>query len=311
MAKNDKNAEALEPIGLDKRASQDILDLFTNAFHETLSKNNELQTQIQAVKGALYDRDYAQAFGSIENLNAYVVRWSPSRALGYSALFRSLEPIRQIFETKSNVRVLTIGGGAGAEIVSLGSIALQTASIPAKVDVLAVDIAEWDPVIGKIVEYIADKWYAGATELQSLEDKIAAMSLNDSKFRVNFINHDILTLPQERLNLESVDLITSMFTTNELFALSKAGTVKFLQSLRACRKGTLLLLVESAGSYSQIQVGSKVFPVQFLIDHSLTSDGSWTLLEGTDSRWFRLEDKLFYDLKLENMRFFYRLYQRN
>lgn len=290
---------------------QQILDLFYYGFRRTHDLgNNELEKQIQSVKGSLYDRDYEQAFGSQENLHAYVVRWSPSRAMGYSSLMQSLTPIRNLFQSQSEVRVLTIGGGAGAEVVGLGSIALlnEGGSQPARVQVTAVDVAEWGDVIDKIVHYIAGNWYGKG---KSLEEALNEMTLHDNaKFSVNFINHDILTLDPNRYDVQNVDLITSMFTTNELFALSKAGTVKFLKSLSACKPGTLLLLVESAGSYSQIQVGSKTFPVQYLIEHSLTSEGHWKLLDGSDSRWYRIPQDVYYNLKLENMRFFFRLYER-
>lgn len=286
---------------------QKILDLFYRGFQSTHEQGNKLETQVQAVKGALYDRDYERAFGTQENLDAYVVRWSPSRALGYSALMQSLEPIKTLFQTQPDVKALTIGGGAGAEVVALGSIALLNENEPVRIKVTAVDVAEWGGVLDKIVHYIAGNWYKQAA---SLEDALTQMSLDEAKFSVKFINHDILSLSPDTYNLETLDLITSMFTTNELFALSKAGTVRFLRSLSACKKGTLLLLVESAGSYSQIQVGTKTFPVQFLIDHSLTSEGHWKLLEGSDSKWYRVPSNIYYNLKLENMRFFFRLYER-
>ncbi|CAN6663567.1 25S rRNA (uridine(2843)-N(3))-methyltransferase [Trichomonascus vanleenenianus] len=293
--------------------SQQILDLFTIAFDRTFALGNELHTRIQAVKAHLFDRDYMTAFGTPENLDAYVVRWSPSRAIGYSSLLQSLKPVSELFhrlkEQEKAARVLCIGGGAGAEIVALGSIALLNDAVP--VQVTSVDIAKWDPVVDKIVHYIAGNWYGRDV---SLEQALEAIRLDGnesaSKFSVKFINHDILTLPEQELDLGSLDLITSMFTTNELFAASKAGTVRFLQSLAACKSGTLLLLVESAGSYSEIQIGDKKFPVQFLINHTLTGNNTWRLLEGDDSRWYRVPEGLKYELKLENMRFFFRLYER-
>lgn len=285
--------------------SQSILDLFTIAFKDTLEAY-DLEIRIQAVKGHLYDRDYAKAFGSQELLDSYVVRWSPSRALGYASLMQNLEPIQQLFANKDKVNAICIGGGAGAEIVALGSQALLDNK--AKVNVKAIDIAQWDQVVDRIVNFVAGNWY----NANSLEEALQLMTLDDSDspFSVKFINHDILTLPQEQLQLENVDFITSMFTTNELFAAQKAGTVKFLQSLSQCKEGTLLLIVESAGSYSEIQVGSKKFPVQYLIHHTLSMNNSWKLLESEDSRWYRVPEHVKYSMKLENMRFFYRLYER-
>lgn len=292
---------------------QEILDLFKSTFESTLSQGRELDKQIQQVKASLYDRNYEAAFGDIESLRAYVVRWSPSRALGYSDLFLSLEPIKKAFQslkTGHSCRVLSIGGGAGAEIVALASIALLGNAVP--IHVLAIDVANWKPVIDQMVKRIAETWYS-QHYCKPLDKALEDMSLNEknsSKFSVQFINHDILTLCQQQMDLERVQLITSMFTTNELFAESRVKTVEFLQSLTICRPGTLFLLVESAGSYSEIKVGTKVFPVQFLIHHALTSRGEWKLVDSDDSRWYRVNANLQYPMKLENMRYFFRLYVR-
>lgn len=92
-------------------------------------------------------------------------------------------------------------------------------------------------------------------------------------------------------------------------------TIKFLQLLNSnCRQGSLLLIAESAGSYSHIKIGDKNFPVQFLIDTILVgkpglNNGSWEIISQSDSSWYRINQKeVDYPMKLENMRFFYRLY---
>lgn len=75
-------------------------------------------------------------------------------------------------------------------------------------------------------------------------------------------------------------------------------------------------MAESAGSYSHITVGSKKFPVQFLIDTILagkptSGDGAWEIIEQEESCWYRINaNEVDYPIKLENMRFFYRLYRK-
>ncbi|ANB14220.1 Bmt6p [Sugiyamaella lignohabitans] len=299
--------------------ANEILDLFKESFSDTLSLDPpELQERIQSVKTSLFDRNYMEAFGSEENLEAYVVRWTPSRALSYSHLFSSITPIRDLLtespasgqgETKR--RVLSIGGGAGAEIVGVSSVSLLrnrskeiNENNRLSIDLLAVDVAKWDNVVNRLDGYVQKYWpqwgrMNGTSELEK-----------DSPLSISFLNHDILTISSAEIQLETLDLITCMFTTNELFASSKAGTVKFLHSLSSCKPGALLLIVESAGSYSEIQIGSKTFPVQFLIDHTLTSNKNWAIIDSEDSRWYRVPDGLKYPLKLENMRFFFKLYRR-
>ena len=173
-------------------------------------------------------------------------------------------------------------------------------------------MAEWGPVVAKLNKYMTENWVQTTIDQGMAHLNLEGNSLSQSStpFSVNFINHDILTLPQEALDLSQLDLITSMFTTNELFASSKAGTVNFLHSLSACHSGALLLIVESAGSYSEVTVGSKVFPVHFLIHHVLSQNSNWELVSSTDSQWYRLPEGLSYPMQLENMRYFYRLYKR-
>lgn len=296
---------------------QQILDLFMRAFDDTLSDLNVLNRRIQEVKAALFDRDYPTAFGNQEYLEAYVARWTPSRAVAYASVLEQLVG-NALFESSSSTgpkKVLCIGGGAGGEIVGLGALSLlgnNSQRQSQEVHVTAVDMAEWGTVLNKITSYMGENWVERDDSNESLEGAFANLSLGpQSPYKVQFINHDILTLPEGTVNIAELDLITSMFTTNELFASSKAGTVNFLHSLSACHPGALLLIVESAGSYSEVTVGSKVFPVHFLIHHVLSQNNNWELVASTDSQWYRLPEGLSYPVQLENMRFFYRLYRRN
>ncbi|KAF5099956.1 hypothetical protein D0Z00_001436 [Geotrichum galactomycetum] len=302
---------------LSKYHEQQLLDLFINTFE---TDPQVLTPIIQGVKAALYDRDYPTAFGTLQNLEAYVARWTPSRALSYAHLFSNLvesalyAPNSSNFDNDKTKRILSIGGGAGAEIVGFGALALlnHRGNRDCKLHVTAVDVAEWDPVVAKIANYMNQNWTDNSNDASmSLDEQLANLSLIDTdEIKVDFINHDILTLPRDRLDFSKLDLITSMFTTNELFTASRVGTVNFLKSLVECRKGTLLLFVESAGSYSEVMVGTKKFPVHFLIKHVLTHNNTWELLSSADSKWYRLPPGLSYPMQLENMRYFYRLYIR-
>jgi 25S rRNA (uracil2843-N3)-methyltransferase len=313
-------------LTLSRYHEQQLLDLFIRTFETDPEILNPI---IQGVKAALYDRDYPTAFGTLQNLEAYVARWTPSRALAYAHLFSNLVESALYAPSSSNnnnsnaednktKRILSIGGGAGAEIVGFGALALlnHCGNRDHKLHVTAVDVAEWDPVVAKISDYMNRNWAHNSGDnsndtSRSLDEHLANLSLIDTdEIKVDFINHDILTLPRDRLDFSKLDLITSMFTTNELFTASRTGTVKFLKSLVECRKGTLLLFVESAGSYSEVMVGTKKFPVHFLINHVLSHDNTWELLSSADSKWYRLPAGLSYPMQLENMRYFYRLYRR-
>lgn len=295
-----------------------------------------LLKSIQQVKTDLFNREYLKAWDSDEKREAYAIRWSSSRALAYGCLLAEQRDIRNCLfekqhdyvedededEDKSNntinqhvKNILCIGAGAGGEVIGLSSMIskfLQKQEISELranerfFKVHAVDIANWRNIINDIDTYVNDNW-------------IKPNNINTAvnKVELKFDNKDVLKMSHEELNLKNLNLITSMFTTNELISESKLETIKFLKTLSTyCSKNCLFLIVESAGSYSNVSIGSKQFPVFFLIDMILCgkrgdeSSGAWEIVDENDSIWYRVNKDIDYILKLENMRFFYRLYRK-
>ncbi|KAI9335036.1 hypothetical protein DFJ73DRAFT_852410 [Zopfochytrium polystomum] len=114
-----------------------------------------------------------------------------------------------------------------------------------------------------------------------------------------------------------------MFLTNELLATSKRAFVALVRLLVArMRPGACLLVVDSAGSFSEVAVGAgggggsggggggAEAPRKYMVYTLLDAVGAFEVLEQTDSRWYRFPDGLAYPLKLNNMRYFMRLYRR-
>lgn len=281
-----------------------IIGLFEDLFKFILA-SPDLEEFIQAVKGDLFQRDYLAAFGSDDKRFAYVSRWSPARALSYASLFASLEPIRQLLaDPVHQSRVLCVGGGAASELVGIGAVFSHlkrdnpTSESNLQVDI--VDIADWSNVVNNTTNFMKSNWLYDGTKLNA-----------------SFLNKDVLECSPSDLNYGTLDLVTLLFTTNELFCEKRTETIKFLQALNAhCTKGSYLLIAESAGSYSHITIGTKKFPVQFLIDTVLigkpgANNGAWEIVKQSDSCWYRIDQKAVkYNMKLENMRFFYRLYRK-
>lgn len=283
--------------------SNDVLKLFQDSFRYLLASEN-LQSFIQLVKGDLYNRDYIKAFGDDDRRMAYSARWTPSRSLCYSSLLSSLEQVRDTI-TNKDCNVLCVGGGAGAELTGLCSVFAHSRDFYKKdkyksnLSIRLVDIADWSMVVGKLTNEIKKNW---------LYNEPASLD-------VQFSHEDILSADFESLNLQSLNLITLFFTTNELFAEEKAKSIRFFQNLsKFTASGCYLLISESAGSYSYITVGTKKFPIQFLIDTILLGKGNeggdWELINQSDSCWYRCDKDYEYPLKLENMRFFFRLYRK-
>lgn len=309
---------------------QEIIDLFKVTFNNELyvTDFNQLLEQIQKVKTELYNREYIEAFNEDWKRVAYCCRWTPSRSISYASLFSHFPEIVDII-TKSNEsnnnnnndngsRILCVGGGAGAELIAITSIFTPFIHTKKKknidndgnntlLEVTLIDIVNWDHVIKRIMDQVKEKWlYNNLWET----------------YKVTFLNHDILrSIDDEDVknvtSLKELNLITMLFTTNELFKEDRAGSIRFLQRLnQQCQQGCYLLILESAGSYSHITVGSKRFPIQFLIDTILIGaqrkgiEGCWELISQNDSIWYRCDNTLDYPIRLENMRFFYRLYRK-
>ena len=124
-----------------------LLNIVENAFASRF--NDKLPPLIQKVKHHLYDRDFASAFGNQAFLEAYAMRWSPSRALAYADLLHTcptisaslesiLSPDKQRSSSSLNapkppdreigfaeegdsaqeIKVVCLGGGAGAELLA-------------------------------------------------------------------------------------------------------------------------------------------------------------------------------------------------
>ncbi|CCE66180.1 hypothetical protein TPHA_0P00220 [Tetrapisispora phaffii CBS 4417] len=315
---------------------QETVDLFKTAFFNELYGSetiDELLSQIQTVKTDLYNRDYLSAFENNVKRTAYCCRWSPSRATAYSSLFAHLTEVTDVLTCKDgeDQDVLCIGGGAGGELVAIASLFAPSRSFDSKyrtkriesedgdlhgtptkttLNLHLVDVANWENVLKRLSDTIEDRWlYQGEMKY----------------FNTTFTNKNILEMSNDEMHISNLNLITLLFTTNEIFTEHKTESVKLFQKFnKSCKKGCYLLIVESAGSYSNITIGSKVFPIHFLVDTILVGkrsakkdfsgglgEGSWSLIKENDNIWYRGDTQLDYPMKLENMRIFYRLYRKN
>lgn len=314
-----------------------ILNLFRNSFQERL--DSDIQPLLQEVKGHLFDRNFKEAFGREDYLEAYAARWSPSRALGYlGVLWRMRETLGLTGSVSSETdnaeqkswKVVCLGGGAGAEIATLGGLQRllseeeQDQGASRGMEVVAVDSADWTKVVERLSNHITTppplSKYASAAVHAANKPLV-----EPSAFKTTFYQYDVLTMDPETLStiLDKADLITLMFTLNELYSASISLTQQFLLRMtEALKPGAMLLVVDSPGSYSTVSLNGadKNYPMQWLLDHTLLADVSggkakeevqnWEKVQEDDSRWFRLDDRLEYPIELENMRMQLHLYQR-
>jgi 25S rRNA (uracil2843-N3)-methyltransferase len=357
-----------------------VLDTFQSSFVETFGE--DLPEKLQQVKTHLFNRDFLKAFERDDLLAAYAVRWSPSRALCYLGVlydvigmipnFKSVN-LNSTTNSSSSPGICCVGGGAGAELVSIAAVlrllrptnggsepvaeniesdisktANSTASSIVKEDaslkfsVLLMDIAEWGFVNKALYNSLTTSprlsQYASAAVRAANRPFIPPEALSQALHVT-----DVLTINPKYLESmlgSHIKLVTIFFTLNELYTTSRARTQAFLLELTTLlQPGALLLVVDSAGSYSTVELNGapKKYPMQWLLDHTLlkvaatisTEIGDdneqhvskekreskqecprWVKLREDESSWFRLPEGLKYPLELEDMRYQLHLYQR-
>lgn len=295
---------------------QSILDVFCRAFHSNQLSIDEINASIQKVKGHLFLREFSHAFAKQEYLDAYALRWSASRALGYLDIL--LHGDLQDFwlgeissrpdnnhaaddgppPTKSDsgaCRVACIGGGGGAEVAACAAAALafdsaprRSLSLSSKAEIHAIDIADWSGCVEKLTTALTTPRELSAYASESA--KAANKPLIDpGRLQVRFSQHDILNADEDVLRalLGGVNLCTIMFTLNELFTTSIARATAFLLALTdTMALGSWFLVVDSPGSYSEVKLGngddakSKRYPMKWLLDHTLLE-----VAGGKSSKW--------------------------
>lgn len=316
-----KSSESSTSVKPDERANpqtpfelqQKLLNIFRNAFPSRFEP--DLPAWLQEVKRFLYHRDFVRAFERDEYREAYAVRWSSSRALGYVDILRPV--IEEILKTKrphrvedleeklqrlsfsngERLRIACLGGGAGAEMVAVAGLLNQRGvsrsvndAIPEKVtseesvgenglafEVDFVDIANWAPILDKLYQTITTPPPLSAYASASAKANSIALT-SPSSYSFTFSQHDVLKLHPRELNplVGKRDLVTLLFTLNELYTTSSLLTQTFLLNLTACMAvGSLLLVVDSAGDYSEVGLGeddkdeSRRYPMHWLLDRTL------------------------------------------
>jgi len=384
QTRNGRDDDEDEDGPINRKQQQLVLNLFKNTFSDVLTSDN-FQGTLQAVKQALYGREFAKAFGDPEYLAVYAARWSPTRALCYATVFRGIQQhLREILvstpgddqkqtqdqdqtqeseqpEQESSpalaadiLNVLSIGGGA-AEIVAFGAFLSQfqskarrssaeSSSTPVQQpagSITLLDSGPWADVVSQLQTTLTTAPPVSKYASAAVREAEAVPMVHPSRLTSRFIQQDAFSLGREGLgklinpqNTKKPLLVTLLFTLNELFTAGGIGkTTRFLLDLTSVvPPGTLLLVVDSPGSYSEATLGkeAKKYPMQWLLDRIMSGtevdpvEGiRWARLESRDSVWFRLGNSssgseeneesniggLDYPIPLENMRYQMHLYK--
>lgn len=252
--------------------------------------------------------------------------------------------------SNTTLHVACLGGGA-AEVVAFGGL-LKCLSKDAKpsieerdepsitgamaaitisdnrpsmnVGILLIDTAGWKDVIHKLSKSLTSP--PPLSKYASASAKAANLPLlPEGSLSPTFQQANLLEMSKSQLEStlgQQPFLITLLFTLNELYTASITKTTAFLLNLTAAvQPGTVLLVVDSPGSYSEATLGkdAKKYPMQWLMDRTLLGEQKaskgeekreWQKLVSDDSRWFRLSEELKYPISLENMRYQIHLFRR-
>lgn len=288
-------------------------------FRAALYTGPEALETVQAVKGHLFARDFAQAFGMEGYRRAYALRWSAGRAVGYLRIFTEVFEVAGLERGERSMKALCLGAGAGAEVVGLaGWMGSEMGTGNWEVEV--VDRADWSEVVGILGEGVVASPVLGKYASNAAREANRAL-VQSERFGVRFTMADVLDWDEAEVKAKTdgVGLVTVMFTLNELYTTSVAGTQRVLALLTTwLEAGAMLLVVDSPGSYSTVSINGteKKYPMQWLLDYTLmgskdsAAPAKWERLVSENSKWFRMPEGLEYPIELESMRYQLHLYRR-
>jgi 25S rRNA (uracil2843-N3)-methyltransferase len=248
---------------------------------QTIFEDPELHTKSRRIKDLFLQRDFVTLFTDATLLPVYALEHASSRSLCYRDVFMKLKAL------KVHGTIGMLGAGNGAELLGIAAALFDTQS---NIQFVVQDLSNYgilDPLFQAIQERYphTDTWTM-KLDTGDLQDKEYLQQLNW---------------------IPGASLITACFVLNELLTLSKKSFVQCIQYLVSrMQKGALLLVIDSAGSFSEVQVGAQDYMLFTLLDHIQ----QFEIIEKHDSVWYRFPTELRYPLKLNNMRFFLRLYQR-
>ncbi|EGU75244.1 hypothetical protein FOXB_14245 [Fusarium oxysporum f. sp. conglutinans Fo5176] len=288
-----KNTSSTEQIqSLSVKHSQLILDTIRTTF-PAVDEFNALIPVLREVREALEQKDYSKAFGTQEFLEAYTIRWSPSRALTSANVLAwicsemSEAAWVQKFlhnEGQQKPSKIVCFGRGGSDLLAQGA-RFKYPAIPSHV-------------------------------------------LNLSVNHLNVLESDSTTL--RAMIGPNPALITLFFTLHEFYSISISKTTAFLSRLtETAPKGSLLLVVDGPGADVVLPDSSnkgqeKKYPLEWLLYQALLPPKSsstnsedeeqpaWAkLIQGGHEKEYKLPTGLRFPGSLENTRFQVHLLERS
>ena len=265
---------------------QEILNLIKLSvnFNSVDFKKNE-----QIIKELFFYRKYREIFENQSLLPVYAALYTPSRALCFHDIFIKNEHLKKLLLENSSFYCL--GAGCGSELIAI-SRAFMEISTTTKIKLHIQDLANYEFLLDQMNQNIRKYW-----------------NLNNDRLELKFSVEDVLEEDNEfDSNVKESSIITACFLLNELLSTSKQKFVKLVyRMLKNMKPGTLLLVVDSAGSFSDVEIAGNTYNCWNLLDNLKDLE----CITSSDSVWYRFPTNCKYPTKLNNIRSFVRLYRKN
>ncbi|KAF9162389.1 hypothetical protein BGX20_001739 [Mortierella sp. AD010] len=159
-----------------------------------------------------------------------------------------------------------------------------------QVTIVMQDYVDWSPILQPMETVIRSRMQLGPERLACETEIGNVLDLSEGLVK----------------RIEKADLITFMFVLNELFQDKKRTMLLLAKIVAVMPAGAHMLVVDSAGSFSNLKVGERVYMVYTLLDHLKDLE----IVYQDDATWYRCPPSVTYPLKLENMRHFIRIYKK-
>ncbi|KAG0079995.1 hypothetical protein BGZ93_002256 [Podila epicladia] len=159
-----------------------------------------------------------------------------------------------------------------------------------QVTIVMQDYVDWSPILAPMETVVRQRMVLGPERLQCETEVGNVLDLSDGLLQ----------------RVAKADLITFMFVLNELFQDKKRTMLLVAKIVAAMPAGAHMLVVDSAGSFSNLKVGERTYMVYMLLDHLKSLE----IVYQDDATWYRCPPSATYPLKLENMRHFVRIYRK-
>ncbi|KAF5627139.1 hypothetical protein F52700_8622 [Fusarium sp. NRRL 52700] len=295
-----KVTNSIEQIqSLSAKHQQLILDTIRTTF-PAVDEFNALIPVLREVREALEQKDYCKAFGSEEFLEAYTIRWSPSKALTIgnvlawmcSEMSEAAWVQQYLHNDGQNPSKIVCIGRGGSDL--LACVALLKHSHESKfdepprlessnhdespmVDLNLIDRHDWSGIVTKLQHTLTHppplSKYATAKAHASNTSAIPSHAINLAVNNLNILESDSTTL-RAKIGPKPA-LITLFFTLHEFYSISISKSTAFLLRLtETAPKGSLLLIVDSLGADivlpGSIDKGQeKKYPLEWLLYQAL------------------------------------------